>query len=280
MSLVVERAVGLITVQDLGRPGHMHEGLAPGGALVPELLTAANRRARNPDDAAAIEVMGALTVRADVAVMVATDSMSVREMRPGDELTVASDRRRVAYLAVRGGVDEPVMLGSRAGQLSAGLGQVLRPGTVLSAGDAPILVRAVDRFVEGDQIRVIPGPDLDAFEPGTLDVLTSTMWTISTSSDRVGTRLNGSSLPRTNQPDVTRPMIRGAIEVPRDGQPIVLGPEHPTTGGYPVIGVVVSEDLGRFFATGVGRQIEFVVVGSPPVGRASARRHQPHDQSG
>jgi biotin-dependent carboxylase-like uncharacterized protein len=280
MSLVVARAVGLITVQDLGRPGHMHEGLAPGGALVPELLAAANRRARNPDDTAAIEVMGTLTVRADVAVMVATDSTPVREMRPGDELTVVSDRRRVAYLAVRGGVDAPVVLGSRAAQLSAGIGQVLRPGTVLPAGDAPVLVRVVDRFVEGDQIRVIPGPDLDAFEPGALDVLTSTTWTISGASNRVGTRLDGSPLPRTDMLDVTRPMIRGAIEVPRDGQPIVLGPEHPTTGGYPVIGVVASEDLGRFFVTGVGRQIVFVAVGPPSVGRASARRHQPHDQPG
>lgn len=280
MSLTVLRAVGLITVQDSGRPGHMHEGLAPGGALVPELLTAANRRARNPDDAAAIEVMGALTVRADVAVMVATDSMSVREMRPGDELTVASDRRRVTYFAVRGGVDAPVVLGSRAVQLSAGLGHVLRSGAVLSAGDAPILVRVVDRFVEGDQIRVIPGPDLVAFEPGALGVLTSTTWTISASSDRVGTRLDGSPLPRTDRPDVTRPMVLGAIEVPRDGQPIVLGPEHPTTGGYPVIAVVASEDLGRFFATGVGRQIGFVVAPPPSIGSSSARRHQSHDQPG
>ncbi|MCC7044330.1 MAG: biotin-dependent carboxyltransferase family protein [Acidobacteria bacterium] len=279
MSLVVVRAVGLVSVQDLGRPGHMHDGLAPGGALVPELLIAANRHARNPDASAAIEVMGALTVRADAAVMVATDSTSLRQLRPGEELTVASDRRRVAYLAVRGGVDAPVVLGSRSVQLSAGLGQVLRAGTLLAAGDAPIFVRPVGRFVEGDQIRVLPGPDLGAFAPGALEVLTSTTWTISAASDRVGTRLGGASLTRTGAAEVTRPMVRGAIEVPRDGQPIVLGPEHPTTGGYPVIGVIASEDLGRFFATGVGRQVRFIVAPSA-AGTASSRRDQPHDQPG
>jgi allophanate hydrolase subunit 2 len=74
-------------------------------------------------------------------------------------------------------------------------------------------------------------------------------------------------------------MVRGAIEVPRDGQPIVLGPEHPTTGGYPVIGVIASEDLGRFFATGVGRQVRFIVA-SPAAGTVSLRRDEPHDEPG
>jgi allophanate hydrolase subunit 2 len=279
MSLVVVRAVGIVSVQDLGRPGHMQDGLAPGGALVPELLIAANRHARNPDTAAAIEVLGALTVRADAALMVATDSTPLRQLRPGEEFTVASERRRVAYLAVRGGVDAPVVLGSRAVQLSAGLGQVLRAGNRLAAGDAPIFVRPVGRFVEGDQIRLIPGPDLDAFAPGTVEDLTSTTWTISAASDRVGTRLGGASLTRTSAPEVTRPMVRGAIEVPRDGQPIVLGPEHPTTGGYPVIGVIASEDLGRFFATGVGRQVRFIVA-PPAAGTVSLRRDEPHDEPG
>jgi allophanate hydrolase subunit 2 len=279
VSLVVVRAVGLVMVQDFGRPGHMHDGLAPGGALVPDLLTAANRRARNADDSAAIEVLGALTVRADADVMVATDSMPLRQLRPGEELTVTSDRRRVAYLAVRGGVNAPVVLGSRSAQPSAGLGQVLRAGAVIAAGDAPAFVQPVARFVEGDQIRVIPGPDVDAFALDALDALTSTAWTIMAASDRVGTRLGGASLPRADAAEVTRPMVRGAIEVPRDGQPIVLGPEHPTTGGYPVIAVIAGDDLGRFFATGVGRQVRFIVAPSA-TGTASWRRDQPHDQPG
>lgn len=257
MSLVVVRAVGLVTVQDLGRPGHMHEGLARGGALVPELLIAANRQVRNPDNAAAVEVMGSLTVRAEGRALVSTDTSGERELGPGEELTVVSDKRRVAYLALRGGADEAVALGSRSVQLSAGLGQMLRAGSRLTAGDAPVVVRSIDQFLDRASICVVAGPDRDAFTPDARDLLLSARWTISPSSDRVGTRLEGPSLARTDRIDVTRPMVRGAIEVPRDGQPIVLGPEHPTTGGYPVIAVIAAEDLGRFFAIRPGATVTF-----------------------
>jgi biotin-dependent carboxylase-like uncharacterized protein len=257
MSLVVTRAVGLVTVQDVGRPGHMHEGLAPGGAMVPELLAVANRRVRNPDGAAAIEVMGALTVRAETAVAVATDVLPVHELRTGEELTVVSDRRRVTYLALRGGIGAPVVLGSRSTQLSAGLGQMLSAGARLEAADAPVLVGEEHRFAGKSSILVIAGPDLDAFTADALTILTTAPYTVLASSNRVGTRLRGPALPRTDRPDVTRPMVRGAIEVPRDGQPIVLGPEHPTTGGYPLIGVIACEDLGPFFAIPPGESVRF-----------------------
>jgi biotin-dependent carboxylase-like uncharacterized protein len=258
MSLVVVRAVGLITVQDLGRPGHMHEGLAPGGALVPELLKVANARAQNRPGTAAIEVMGALTVRAVSTVRVATDTLPAWQMRPGDEVTVESGRHRVTYLAIGGGVDAPEVLGSRSAQPSAGLGTLLRAGHRLGAAEGPADVQAIGRFIDGDVVRVVPGPDLDAFDPGAIELLTSGSWTVSASSDRVGTRLHGRPLPRNHRVDVTRPLVRGAIEVPRDGQPIVLGPEHPTTGGYPVIAVVVHTDLGRFFARAAGETVRFV----------------------
>jgi len=257
VSLVVIRAVGLVTIQDDGRPGHMHEGLAPGGALVPDLLIAANRRVQNPGDAAAIEVMGAVTVRADSDVVVATDGMSARELRAGEELTVVSDHHRVSYLAIRGGVDAPMMLGSRSVQLSAGLGQMLRSGARLQAGGAPAVVSPLGRFADDAPIRVIAGPDFEAFTPDALLGLTSATWSVSSSSNRVGTRLEGPPLQRTGRPETTRPMVRGAIEVPGDGQPIVLGPEHPVTGGYPVIGVIAHADLARFFARAIGRTVRF-----------------------
>jgi allophanate hydrolase subunit 2 len=266
MSLVVARAVGLVTVQDVGRPGHMHEGLAPGGAMVPELLAAANRRVRNPDGAAAIEVMGALTVRAETAVTVATDVLPVHELRTGEELTVVSDRRRVTYLALRGGIGAPVVLGSRSTQLSAGLGQMLSAGARLEAGSAPVYGdgtpggRVLRAFAGQPSVLVIAGPDLGAFTADALTILASASYTVLASSNRVGTRLGGPTLPRTDRPDVTRPMVRGAIEVPRDGQPIVLGPEHPTTGGYPLIGVIACEDLGSFFAIPSGDTVRFVIA--------------------
>lgn len=248
MSLVVVSVAGLATVQDFGRPGHMHEGLPHGGALVRALLAEANRRARNPDDAAAIEIFGKLVVRAREPI---TTSHGVLDA--GREIVVESERRRVAYLAVRGGVDAPVVLGSRSTHLSAGLGTPLRAGAIIASASAAAVDAPVEPFEDAGPIRAIAGPDA-----GELQALFSSPYRISPSSDRVGTRLVGPPL-RVTAPEVSRPMVRGAIEVPRDGQPIVLGPEHPTTGGYPVIAVIASADLDRFFATRPGGEVHFTL---------------------
>jgi allophanate hydrolase subunit 2 len=108
-------------------------------------------------------------------------------------------------------------------------------------------------------IRVVAGPDRHAFAPDALAALVSAPYRISPTSDRVGTRLVGPDLPRTAAPERTRPMVCGALEIPRDGQPIVLGPEHPTTGGYPILAVIVDDDLDRFFAIRIGGEVAFEV---------------------
>ncbi len=106
----------------------------------------------------------------------------------------------------------------------------------------------------------MPGPDLDAFEPSAIEMLTCTAWHIGSSSDRVGTRLEGATIPRpADHVEASRPMVIGAIEIPRDGAPIVLGPEHPTTGGYPVIAVVASDDLDAFHSIPLGGSVRFRV---------------------
>ncbi|MCW5802652.1 MAG: hypothetical protein KIT31_09705, partial [Deltaproteobacteria bacterium] len=110
-------------------------------------------------------------------------------------------------------------------------------------------------------IRILPGPDRDAFAPDALAQLAARPWRISTRSDRVGTRLEGGTVARVaGYREVTRPMVRGAIEVPSDGQPIVLGPEHPTTGGYPVLAVVAHDDLGALFAIPPNGAVRFQYV--------------------
>ncbi|HMG52684.1 MAG TPA: hypothetical protein VK601_04375, partial [Kofleriaceae bacterium] len=100
-------------------------------------------------------------------------------------------------------------------------------------------------------------PDPASFAPGALDVLLASEYRVLPTSNRVGTRLDGPALPRSDAPEVTRPMVLGAIEVPRDGKPIVLGPEHPTTGGYPIIAVVARADLGRLFSIRLGGTVRF-----------------------
>jgi allophanate hydrolase subunit 2 len=345
MSLVVVQALGLVTVQDLGRRGHMHEGLAPGGALIRSLLVATNRAAGNADGAAAIEVIGKLVVRAEapLAVAIATVAsagraasrglasagalatsqqlatpsakphMATPHLAPlppatsppatsppatsppatsppatspaatshalehafhilaaGEELVVESEPARVAYVAIRGGIDASLVLDGRGTQLSAGIGARLRAGDRLRADtalaalrgdvrDAPTAAPIAAAFRGTVTVRVLPGPDLDAFAPDALAVLASAAYRVLPTSDRVGTRLDGPILPRIAATERSRPMVRGAIEVPRDGAPIVLGPEHPTTGGYPIIGVVAHDDLDVLFAVRVGGSVRFEV---------------------
>ena len=260
MSLVVTRAMGLVTVQDLGRPGRMHEAVPPGGALVRDRLIAANRAVRNPDGAPAIEVLGELAIRAERELRVATDTTAARVLRAGDELAVASEPRRVAYLAVRGGVAAPLVLGGRGALLCAGLGGLVRAGQSFTAADAPEVAGGPLAAEPTGPIRLVAGPDREHFTPQALEVLCSAEYRILPSSNRVGTRLEGPALPRTGAPEVSRPMVIGAIEVPRDGKPIVLGPEHPTTGGYPIIAVIASSDLGRLFSIRLGGTVRFTLA--------------------
>jgi allophanate hydrolase subunit 2 len=265
MSLVSVRAAGLVTVQDLGRPGRMHEAVPPGGALVRDRLIAANRAVANPDDAPAIEVLGHLVVRAEQALQVATDTTAPRTLAAGAELTVASEPRRVAYLAVRGGISAPLVLGGRGALLCAGLGGLVRTGQRFTSAELSAAGPAADRVSApppgadpaSGPIRILAGPDTAHFTPEALELLGSCEYRILPSSDRVGTRLDGPALPRTAAPEASRPMVIGAIEVPRDGKPIVLGPEHPTTGGYPVIAVVAFADLGRLFSIRPGGTVRF-----------------------
>src|SRR5262249_12299312 len=142
MSFSVVRALGLCTVQDLGRPGRMPEAVARGGGLVAERLVAANRAVGNPDDAPALEVLGQLAIRAERAIEIATDTTAARSLAAGGELVVASEPLRVAYLAVRGGIAAPLVLGGRGVLLCAGLGGLVRPGQRFElAGLAEIAAR-------------------------------------------------------------------------------------------------------------------------------------------
>jgi biotin-dependent carboxylase-like uncharacterized protein len=280
-ALEILRIAGIATVQDGGRPGHMHEGVPPGGPLVPEHFWAANAAVGNPPDAPVVElVLGKMTVRAiGGGISLGTEAGDVVVLAPGaeHEVTVSSSLR-VAYLAVEGGVSVPPALGGRGTLAVAGLGgfegRGLRRGDRLAIGDAPRVARRKTSAPPAlDQpVRVIAGPDQGRFASAALDVLTSSTFTILPSSDRVGTRLGGPPLPRRDDDDaLSAPMVAGAIEVPGSGPPIVLGPDHPTTGGYPVLAVVIRVDRGRFAARPIGGTVRFVAVSLAEARGATAR---------
>lgn len=259
----VVRVAGLATVQDGGRRGHMHEGVPRGGPLVPELLARANAAVFNGHETAAIELFGAMTLRAHAPVLVATDDGVPHVLGEGDARDVACGRARVTYVAVRGGIDVPPVLGGRGTLLVAGFGghrgRSLRVGDQLPVGNAPPRdVGAPDAPSLHAAVHVVLGPDLERFDDRAVELLLGSTFAVDLRSDRTGTRLSGAALPRRD-PDIapSSPMVRGAIQVPASGMPIVLGPDHPTTGGYPVIATVVRSALGAFGAHPLGAPVRF-----------------------
>ncbi len=267
--LSVLRVAGLCTVQDLGRPGFMHMGVPVGGALVPELCARANAAARNGASEAVLELVGAITVRAENALLIGTDDGHSHEVGAGQTLALAPSPH-VRYLAVRGGLALPVVLGGRGTLLVARLGghdgRVLVAGDVLPVGEAVPEERTLEEAPRATApVRVLAGPDEAWFQAG-LEQLTEVTWHIGTRRDRAGVLLTGAHVlrvgdaPRSVAPVEARasaPMVCGAIQVPPSGEPIVLGPDHPTTGGYPVVAVIATADLGSFFMRGPGASVRF-----------------------
>jgi len=264
--ITVVAVTGLATVQDAGRRGHMHEGVPPGGPLVPELLARANAAVGNDDDAAGLEVLGALTLAGTAGTLVASDDGIAVELARREPWRVPDAGGRVRYVAVRGGIDVPRVLGGRGTLLGAGLGghegRALRRGDVLPVGERAGARKPLAPPPDpGAAVLVVPGPDLDCFAPAALETLLASEFLVDARSDRVGIRLSGPALARVGDDlGVSGPMVRGAIQVPSSGAPIVLGPDHPTTGGYPVLAVVAVASLGVLGARPVGAAVRFVAI--------------------
>ena len=280
--LEVVRPGAFATVQDLGRAGSAAVGVPPSGAADVASLIAANRLVGNPDGAAAVELtLGRATFRcvgglrlavtgAPAAVTVAVEpGQPTVDLEFGSSFGVldgglvsigAPTSGLRTYVAVAGGLATPAVLGSRSADVLSKLGgEALRPGDVLPVGSERRLEStrppsstslgpagpAIPARGSVAQLRVIGGPRLDWFEPHALDVLLGSIYTVSPASNRTGLRLTGPRLPRlTGRELPSEGMVTGSIEVPPDGQPILLLADHPTVGGYPVIAVVVSADIG------------------------------------
>lgn len=251
---------GSVLVQDLGRPDAVVWGVPSSGAADRSALRRANRLVGNPEDAAALEIIGGVRgvmlhtgvlalSGADVEVSVdgrPVPSECAIDVSAGAFVTVSPARRGLrVYLAARGGIAVQMTLGSRSYDVLSGLGPVpLRAGDVVNAGDIPPAgtpwrERLPVPFGAPGPVRIAPGPHVTWIDAA---ALTRETWTVSATSNRVGLRLEGTALRRPAGEIDPIPVMPGAIQVPPDGLPIVLGPDAGVTGGYPVVACVI-EDL-------------------------------------
>lgn len=275
----------LATVQDEGRPGLAGLGVGVSGAADLRSLRLANRIVGNDPGAAAVEVtFGGLALRslADLCIALAgapcpatVDGTSIGPHAPvhlpaGARLELGPPSSGVrTYLSVRGGIAVAPDLGSRATDMMSGIGPpVLAPGVVLPVGPRPttwprVDIAPVPTPTDGDVVlRVVPGPRDDWFLPEALAMLRSTPYEVTTDSNRVGMRLHGAALERVGDEELpSEGVVRGALQVPPTGQPTLFLADHPVTGGYPVIGVVPSEDVDLAAQARPGQRLRFHLVG-------------------
>ncbi|AOJ03204.1 allophanate hydrolase [Burkholderia mayonis] len=307
----VLRAGPLSTIQDLGRRGYRHLGVAQSGALDSLALEVGNRLVGNRPDAAAIEItLGPATFRFPRATRIAItgtefgatlDGVPIYSwwsvpVAAGETLTLPVAKRGMrGYLCVAGGLDVLPMLGSRSTDLASrfgGLGgRVLRDGDRLPVGtppagapacvapDAPefgVKAPAWCAFARVDEqprrhkhthaawampVRVLPGPQYASFTPASQQTFWDEEWIVTPSSNRMGYRLSGAKLERAEPGDMlSHAVLPGTIQVPGNGQPIVLMNDAQTTGGYPRIGAVIRADLWKLAQARLNLPIRFVRV--------------------
>jgi len=268
-----------VAVQDTGRFGLRRFGVPVAGALDPVLLACANTLLGNPPEAAGLELLvGGPTLAADdgsVAIALAGDVSAQRistdgtasPVKPwtavvlasGEQLKIGPPRTGIAYLAVSGGIRSAPMLGSRATYRRAGLGGFLEKGADLPCSAPGALLQGKEWRWEDEPIRVIPGPQDDHFPAESLDALERETFGVGPASDRMGLRLSGTALAHNgNGAEIpTDGVVPGVIQVPGDGQPIILLADGQTTGGYAKIATVISADLPRLGHLRPGDPVRF-----------------------
>jgi antagonist of KipI len=261
------------TVQDLGRFGYAHFGISASGAADPLALRAGNLLVGNAENAAALEmtlVGGSFEFESDAIVaMTGSDfgaglpMWSAVEVKAGDTLRCAATRSGArCYLCVRGGIGVPKVMGSASVHVMTGVGgRALRAGDLLPIGDAAVrrprgAARGVPEYLRPGVLRATPAAQADWFA----DELYRGTYAVSEESNRMGIRLRGPAMASRGGHMLTEGVPLGAVQVPPDGQPIILFVEHQTTGGYPKPANVISADFCRLGQLRPRDEVRFELV--------------------
>lgn len=284
----------LNTVQDLGRPGHLSVGVGRGGAMDRLALQVANVLLANPRGAAGLELAYfPLRLRSDCDVEVAVTGADCDlqvggatypgwwafRLPAGEVLTIGKPRSGArAYVAFGGGIDVPLVLGSRATDAKSGFGGVnggglarnttlalFSPddhGTLPPGGLGPWLDPDLYHWTPegpGTAIRILKAAEFDAFTAEAREAFFAREWQLTPDANRQGYRLQGEALHLSEQLELlSHGIVPGTIQVPRSGQPIIQLADANTCGGYPKIATVIEADLPRLAQYGVGARFRFV----------------------
>ncbi|MGW6659530.1 5-oxoprolinase subunit C family protein [Rhodococcus sp. NPDC055024] len=271
----------LTTVQDLGRPGYAHLGVSSSGGADRASLMSANRLVGNSVSAPVFETtLGGLTFELSDSRYIAVTGAPVtvcvngRTVSESARLYVQTGERVQlgrpswglrTYVAIAGGIGAPRVFGSASRDTLAGLG----PPPVQRGDDFPLprpsapvtdcpLENVVSRVpVRHAEITFRWGPRETLFTDADRARFTRTRWLVSSQTDRVGSRLTGPALTIGVIDLPSEGMMRGAIQVPPSGEPIVFLADHPVTGGYPVIGVVIDADIALLAQAAPGTTVRF-----------------------
>ena len=274
------------TVQDLGRSDLMKYGIPPSGAMDQHSFVIGNLLLQNPDNAAALETtLQGLKLQALSSVTISITGADLDPwlndqpapqwtaftMKEDDVLHFKRRRKGLrAYVAVRGGFDVPVVLGSKSTFVLGCIGAILREGETLSictpdsqaAEDVLSLPREYrPDFDRADPIRVLMGPQEDYFTPLGIDTFLNSTYRITSQCDRQGFRTEGPAIEIAKGPGIiSDPIPPGAIQVPGDGKPIILLRDAQVTGGYAKIAVVARVEMDSLGQMMPGDTIRFQCI--------------------
>ena len=305
-SITIHQSGLHLSIQDKGRKGYQSLGVPEGGVLNHDARRIGNALVGNSDDAAVLETcFGGVSFSASHPVRIAltgtlNTTLSIQD-NTGASLIVPSHRSvdidagRIislgplkdsfsATIAISGGCDVPTLYGSRSTSPNAKIGgyegRLLQPGDVIPLGTSVSDLGAEksadpSAIMAGDPVfRVVLGPQDSRFTPKAIETFLSTPYHISPISNRMGMRLDGQILEHVDNADIPSDgIVTGAIQVPGNGQPIILLADHQTTGGYTKIATVISADLPRLVRMMPGQSLSFTAVSVTEAEEAARLHH-------
>ena len=300
--LKIIRAGMYTSVQDGGREGLRQLGISRCGAMDKPALVTANLLVGNGANAAALEItLGQVDIQFERSGWFALTGAACEAKLDGEPVwvgwrtAVTAGQRLVlknpqhgvrSYLAVAGGIAVPKVLGSRSTDLKVGIGGLegrrLQDGDRLKLGKSDKQFRGprgVKQLPIGNRIRALPGPEYQEFDSVSQDTFWRSPWQLSPQSNRMGYRLQGQPLKRTTDREMlSHGLLPGVVQVPHNGQPIVLMNDAQTTGGYPRIATIIEADMYQLAQIPLGQPIHFVPCSLEEALKARADRQRYFEQ--